>query len=278
MCAELLAAGVTPLLVDNTEQSDLADSAAMAGCRLIALRENTGIARAQNVGIRAAIDSGAEAVLFLDQDSRIDRACVSVLRSALDNGKAMVVGPVCVDETTGIELPAARLGRYGLPKPVPALGGSGNQAVDILISSGTLASRAALVSAGPMDEQLFIDFVDTEWCLRCRSRDIGIEIVRGAVLRHSIGARYLRIGPFTVLVHSPARCYYQIRNSFLLFRKRHVPRAFALHALVTVLASRILLLLFATNRMAYTRAYVAGLRDGFRGFGGPFNRAAPAPS
>jgi rhamnosyltransferase len=153
-------------------------------------------------------------------------------------------------------------------------GGRGNRAVDVLISSGTLATRAALAVAGPMDEQFFIDFVDTEWCLRCRSRDIGIEVVGGAVLHHSIGARFVRVGPLTVLVHSPVRCYYQIRNCFLLLRQPHVPRVFALHALVTVLASRILLLLFATDRMAYARAYGAALRDGFRGFGG--RRSSPA--
>jgi rhamnosyltransferase len=94
------------------------------------------------------------------------------------------------------------------------------------------------------------------------------------VLRHSIGTRSISVGPFTVLVHSPTRCYYQIRNCFLLLRKRHVPLAFALHALVTVLASRTLLLLMTRNRMAYARAYLAGLRDGCRGFGG--RRSSPA--
>jgi rhamnosyltransferase len=267
-CAELRAAEVTPVLVDNTEQSYLADHAATAGCRLLALRENSGIAHAQNVGVREAIDGGADAVLFLDQDSKLERGCVAALRGALDVGRAMVVGPVCMDETSGIELPATRLGPYGLPRPVLMANGRGNRAVDVLISSGTLATRAALAVAGPMDEQLFIDFVDTEWCLRCRSRDIGIEIVGGAVLRHSIGARFVRVGPLTVLVHSPLRCYYQIRNCFLLLRQRHVPRMFALHALVTVLASRTLLLLFATDRMAYVKAYAAAFRDGFRGFGG----------
>lgn len=278
ICAELRAAGVIPLLVDNTEQGYIGNCAAVAGCRVVALQKNTGIARAQNVGIREAIEGGADAVLFLDQDSKIDRGCVAALRTALNVGRAMVVGPVCLDETTGIELPATRLGRYGMPKAVLMSGGCGNRAVDVLISSGTLATRAALVAAGPMDEQLFIDFVDTEWCLRCRSRDVEIELVGGAVLRHSIGARFVRMGPLTVLVHSPIRCYYQIRNCFLLFRKSHVPRVFALHALVTVLASRILLLLFANDRMAYARAYAAALRDGLRGRDGPRSWAAAARS
>lgn len=276
-CAELQAAGALPILVDNTEESYL-DREGLVGCRLIALRENKGIASAQNVGIRTAIDAGADAVLFLDQDSRIDRACVVALRTALSAGPAMVVGPVCVDETTGIELPATRLGRYGFPRPVLTLGGDGNRSVDVLIASGTLATRTALAAVGPMDEELFIDFVDTEWCLRCRSRAIGMEVVSGAVLRHSIGRRFVRFGPLTVLEHSPVRCYYQIRNCFLLLRKPHVPRLFALHALVAVLVSRALLLLFTADRTAHGKAYIAGVRDGLRGLGGRWSAVVPARS
>jgi rhamnosyltransferase len=276
-CVELRAAGVTPVLVDNTEHSYL-DHGVHDGCRLLALRDNTGVARAQNVGIRDAIDAGADAVLFLDQDSKIDRGCVAALWAALSAGRAMVVGPVCVDETSGIELPATRLGSFGLPRPVLTSGDRGNRAVDVIISSGTLATRAALAAAGPMDEELFIDFVDTEWCLRCRSRGISIEVVKGAVLRHSIGTRFVRVGPLTVLVHSPVRCYYQIRNCFLLLRRGHVPRVFALHALITVLASRTVLLLFVTDRMAYAKAYAAALWDGFRGRGGRWRGRVAAPS
>lgn len=275
-CIELGALGVTPVVVDNTEESCL-DEEALAGARLLALADNTGIAHAQNIGIREALDAGAGAILFLDQDSKIDRDCIAALRSALRVERAMVVGPVCVDEKTGIELPATRLDRYGLPRPVFA-GGSGNRAVDVLISSGTLATRAALVAAGPMDEQLFIDSVDTEWCLRCRSRGIAIELVSEAVLRHSIGTRLIRFGPLTLQMHSPVRCYYQIRNCFLLWRKRHVPRVFAAHALVAVLASRTLLLFFAADRLAYAKAYATALRDGWRGVGGRWRgRVAASP-
>lgn len=269
MCGELRAVGIVPVVVDNTERSDLGeDAAVLGGARVLALNENHGIARAQNVGIREALDSGADAVLFLDQDSRIDRGCIAALTAALASGEALVVGPMCVDEETGIELPATRLGRFGLPTAVSVAGRGGNRAVDALISSGTLAARAALTAVGPMDERLFIDYVDTEWCLRCRSKKIGMVLVGSAVMRHSIGAGFVRVGPFAVLLHSPQRCYYQIRNCFLLLRMRHVPKAFAWHALVTVLASRALLLFFASPRKAYFKAYAAALRDGLRGLGG----------
>src|SRR5690606_6704007 len=140
----------------------------------------------------------------------------------------------------------------------------------IVISSGTLATREALVTAGPMDERLFIDFVDTEWCLRCRKANVPIELIPGAVMRHRVGNRSLRRGPLTVLVHSAGRCYYQIRNCFLMFRMKHVPFVFAVHQTAAVLVSRFLLLL-AMRRMAYAQAYASGVFDGLRGIVGKRN-------
>ena len=264
VCAELQSAGVRCVVVDNTEDSYLDGQLALEDGHLIVVGENAGIARAQNVGVRVAIDNGADAILFLDQDSLIDGDCVLSLAGSLRRGEPMVIAPVCLDEASGDELPAVELGKCGLPAPVYAAGQEGPRSVDIIISSGTLATREALAIAGPMDERLFIDFVDTEWCLRCRRGNVPIQLIPRAILRHTVGTRSFTRGPLTVLVHSPTRCYYQIRNCFLLFRMKHVPFAFALHQTAAVLVSRLLLLL-ATGRVAYARAYAAGVLDGLRG-------------
>ena len=83
------------------------------------------------------------------------------------------------------------------------------------------------------DEGLFIDSVDSEWCLRCRSKQIPIHVVPAAVMRHRVGNRSIRLGRFTILQHNPTRCYYQLRNCFHMMRRKHVPFALraAAHAL-----------------------------------------------
>ena len=122
--------------------------------------------------------------------------------------------------------------------------------------------------ANQPDEGLFIDFVDTEWCLRCRSKQISIRVVPSAVMHHRIGSRSISLGVVTVFVHSPIRCYYQLRNCFHLFRKRHVPFVFALRETASVFSNRALLLLFVPNRSAYVKAYFRALRDGAKGVTG----------
>jgi rhamnosyltransferase len=268
LCLQVLAGGAKAILVDNTEVPYLDSARLPEGCTLITLGVNSGIARALNVGVAAAVAAGASVVVFFDQDSKIGPGFLNVLLAAMQPGVAEVVSPLCLDDRTGLALPALRLSPRGLSNPVHLRDRSQRYPVDIVISSGTAATLEVFEVAGVFDEGLFIDFVDTEWCLRCRSRQIPIYVVPTAVMRHNIGSGLFKFGPLTILVHSPTRCYYQIRNSFLLLRKPHVPFLFALKQIVSVVSSRIILLLAAENRSAYIRAYLSAGRDGLRGVTG----------
>jgi hypothetical protein len=51
-------------------------------------------------------------------------------------------------------------------------------------------------------------------------------------------------------------------------RRKHVPLAFALNHMLSVMLSRTMLLWFVEDRGAYVSAYLAALRDGIRGVAG----------
>jgi rhamnosyltransferase len=268
LCEHVLADGAKVVLVDNTEIPYLGRDKLPEGCTLITLGYNSGIAHAQNVGVAAALAAGATVILFFDQDSKIDPGFLSLLAAAIEPGIPEIVAPLCVDDRTDQALPALRLSRHGLSVPVHQANGSSRYPVDIVISSGTVATREVFDLAGAFDEGLFIDFVDTEWCLRCRSKQIPIYVIPAAVMRHSIGSRHFKFGPLTILVHTPTRCYYQIRNSFLLLRKRHIPFIFSLKQVAVIISSRIVLLFGVENRMSYVKAYLSAVRDGLKGITG----------
>lgn len=268
ICAEIEAAGANAVVVDNSESESVAAFRSQGNCHAIAVGDNVGIARAQNIGIEWALGQGADAIMFLDQDSSIDCGFVTTLAARLERDVYRVVAPVCIDEATGVELPAVRLGKFGRPKSVYAHCTGEAQQANVVISSGTMVSRQVLERVGGMDERFYIDFVDTEWCLRCRAKGVPIALEPGAVLRHTIGLHSIRAGMFTILVHTPTRCYYQLRNGFLLLRTKHVPLVFALREMAGVLASRLLLLVLTKDRRAYAKAFVAGVWDGLRGTNG----------
>lgn len=268
LCKVLLASGSNVVLVDNTESSYLAHHVGQPGCELIALGENKGLAHAQNVGIIRAAGSGADAIALFDQDSKVDPDFLPALIAPLRKGEPRVVSPVLLDDARGVELPATRLRRFGLPTDVYSMDKAERPVVDIVVASGSVATKEVFELAGLMNERLFIDHVDTEWCLRCRNKGIPIEVVPKAVMRHSIGSGAIELRAATVLLHDPTRCYYQVRNSLLLLRMAHVPLLFALRETAAVLWNRFFLLIHVEDRSSYLEALVAGVLDGVRGVGG----------
>jgi rhamnosyltransferase len=265
LCESLVADGSSVVIVDNTESSYLDEAVFSDQCRVIALGANTGIAHAQNVGVKVAIADGAGVIAFFDQDSTVSVGVLRTLVSYLEIGTPNLVSPLCIDDFTGSELPSQRVSKCGLPVATYRGNNSAPYDVDVVISSGIAATREVFEVAGPLDEGLFIDFVDTEWCLRCRGRGISIRVVPAAVMTHRIGVKSIRLWRFTVSEHSPDRCYYQIRNCFHLFRRPHVPLLFALKETLSTFMSRVLLLLFHVRRLHYFSAYLAATKDGLAG-------------
>lgn len=264
-CESLLGAGLSVIVVDNSEASSLQSDTALPGCTTIVNAENLGIAKAQNVGIALAIEHGASVVVFFDQDSKIPPGFAGQLLSHMKPGVPLVLAPVYRDEAKGFEYPSLRLTRLGTLRKVFARGRVDPYDVDVVISSGTAATVEVFERAGVMDEDFFIDFVDTEWSLRCRQHGVPVRIVPSAMLEHSVGIRSIDLGVATLLVHSPTRCYYQIRNCFRLFQKDSVPFALAVRETVGLAVHKSLLLLFVSGRLAYLRAYAEAVRDGLRG-------------
>jgi rhamnosyltransferase len=268
LCDDILMDGAKVVVVDNTEVPGLNASELPAACELIAVGHNSGIAHAQNLGVAHALTAGASIVVFFDQDSKIAPGFLPALVAPLKLGTAEITSPLYVEDISNAPLPSLRLGRFGLPVAVHGTGATKPYAVDIVISSGTAATRDVFRIAGMFDEELFIDSVDSEWCLRCRSKQIPICVVPAAVMRHRVGNRSIRLGRFTILQHNPTRCYYQLRNCFHMMRREHVPFAFALRHMLSVLVSRTVLLFCIRDRSVYLKAYFAGLRDGIKGITG----------
>lgn len=190
------------------------------------LRRNTGIAFAQNVGIRRAMKAGVSHVLLLDQDSAIPPRMVSELLAteaeALHSGaKVAAIGPVFLEEKTGLREPAVRHTLLGVRRTqhsdMPA---ERPFETDYLIASGSLIRRTALDAVGLMREELFIDFVDIEWGLRARSYGYKCYMSPAAIMEHSVGDVSAKIFGRNFNLHSDIRHYYLVRNASYLLRLR----------------------------------------------------------
>lgn len=237
--------------------------------------DNRGLGFAYNVGIKRARLRAAAFVLLLDQDSELECGVVATLRAAhrevAQQGlMAAAVGPRYRDASDGSLSQFVRVDGFRF-KLIPCEEGRRTVDTDFLISSGSLMPMAALEAVGIMDEGLFIDHIDTEWCFRARSLGFGVFGVCDAVMRHSLGERRVAIWFLRwrkVPVHPSIRYYYIFRNSILLRRRPYMPKEWR-HAELSRLVQIVLFFgLLVPNRLANLRMMWRGLRDGLKGVAG----------
>ncbi len=275
------------VVVDNTEGSGVAiepaDPPIGHGVTVHANGFNAGVAAAQNTGIAMARSRGASHVLLLDQDSLPDRDMVARLVEAwhrLESAGAAVaaIAPRYEDPSTGHPATYRRI----TPRGVEAVGCSGPDddtcpAVDVTIASGLLIPMAALDRVGDMDATLFIDHVDTDWCLRARHQGLRIHVACRARLAHDLGSggRRIWLGRWRRMpLHSPARHYYQWRNALLLAPRPHVPRAWTRAILGHLAARTVITMLAGPRRAAALVQMCRGIVHGLLGRSGPDPRGA----
>lgn len=234
-----------------------------------ALGENRGLAAAHNVGIAAARAQGRSHVLLMDQDSLPAPGMVEELSKAFVLGAALqphlaAVGPRYLDPVLRNPPDFVRLHWWGVSRcketaerPVVE--------VDYLISSGCLISLAALAVIGPMQEALFIDYVDIEWGLRARRMGYTLCGVFPARMTHALGPVIVRFLWRRFPLHSPQRHYFVVRNALWLYRDKALPLLWRVpHALRLLLRFAVYFSVGGSRRERLKFVWM-GVNDGLKG-------------
>ncbi len=259
------------VLVDNGSTDASTVSMERPGVDVLLLGENLGLAAAQNRGIQRATEFGCSHVLLLDQDSilapdMVARLLAAEARYTLQGVRVGVVGPRFVDSDTGAETWFHGRG----PLRYRYLKGTESDPVvraDLLIASGMLIRCGVLDAVGGMDETLFIDLVDTEWCLRAASAGYVILGASDAMMYHSIGSGSVkspggkgRRGTFPI--HPPLRYYYMFRNSLILTLKAGIPGWWKLNNAMELLFLLVCVSFMPAARLTVLMMMARGVADG----------------
>lgn len=184
------------------------------GAKVFYNQENLGIAAALNIGVRYALEQGYAWIATFDQDSKPPPGFVERLLKAYDTypdrERIAVLSPVYRDEVTGTVF------RHGEQNNKPF------QEIVSTMTSGNLVRADALAQTGLFEEDLFIDYVDHEFCLRARQKGFVVLESRTATLDHNLGEteKYERWGlTFHATNHSALRRYYNARNRLVVYRR-----------------------------------------------------------
>jgi rhamnosyltransferase len=260
--------------IDNIVVEDLLREINSCDVTLIRLGDNYGVAKGLNVGIDHARTKGADFVLLSDQDSLPAADMVAGLlesyrRVSCKGSCVAAVGPVFTDLHTGTTFPfqVNIPGRFFYGH---AEANAAHPEIEVLtlITSGTLIPLRAFEAVGPMLEELFIDKVDLEWCLRARAQGFSLYGTSRARMFQRLGENRLRVWYMRwrdESAYSPTRVYYQVRNFFALCRLNYIPMRWKLRQAWFTFGVAYSQIAFGYQRAAAAKMAFRGVLDGLFG-------------
>lgn len=263
------------LIIDNSSDDKLMLEELVghhSNAEIVFLHSNVGLASAQNAGVEAAKKYNATHVVFFDQDSVLNEGFISGLLKAerellLQGEKLAAVGPAFYDLQTGGSFPAtAFLG------PFTKRISTQNQFIkaSFIISSGCLVRMSVFDEVGLMRDELFIDYIDVEWCFRAQSLGYLVFICPKTKMAHSIGDSRLSFFGRTISVHSAMRRYFLIRNCFFIMRKSYIPLGYKCREIVFNILRCIIGVSISKDKVGYLKFIYSAIIDGVLGRFGPF--------
>ena len=192
--------------------------------KIIFNQENLGIATALNIGVKDALKQGYNWILTMDQDSKVSSNMIEKMfevYSTIDESERkdiLSIFPNFVDERIQSIEENSEMNAY--------------EYVDADITSGNLLKAEVFDKVGFFDDSLFIDLVDTDFCMRLNEENIKMIKVRDAILYHSLGESQTVksiFGKFNTSNHSALRRYYMTRNRFYTWEKYKDLNSFTLN-------------------------------------------------
>jgi len=244
----------TLYVIDNSEipNSDIVDELCKFDRKVkyVACGENKGIAYALNLGATLAIESGADWLLTMDQDSSFEGDSASKLVEyceSLEDERVAIVTALHVDSDIVVYKKEKKLFPH------------------IAMTSGSMVNLRNYEKIGPFRDEFFIDFVDTEYCLRAKRNDLTVLTLKDVVLQHKVG-KPKKVLFFTTTNHPPIRRYYITRNRIAVWREYYsVDPDYVKYDMACFVKETVKILLGEDRKLEKMRMIMKGIADCLRG-------------
>lgn len=187
---------------------------------LLESKTNLGFAGGANLGIRQALQQGADYVLLLNNDTTVDPAFLSALVAAAQTLPDLAAACPRTYFYDRPDVIYSTGGRVSVWKATARQVGRGRpdrgqferlETRDYADGVCMLLSRAALERVGLLDEDYFAYWEETDWCARARELGLKCYYIPGAKVWHK-----------AVRVQAPDASFHYLyrRNALLFVRKR----------------------------------------------------------
>jgi rhamnosyltransferase len=223
---------------------------------------NAGVGAALNDGILLAKNLGFEAAFLFDQDSSPSSEMVCLLVDTFINIRAtsqhnICIGPRHIDVRSISEQDSCDECCAKCAGPISE--------VSCLPTSGMLIGLDGLDQDTMFSRDLFLDFVDFEWCWRIRRAGWKIFKINSAVMRHQLGMREDSLFGFRFSIPMPFRHYFLTRDSLYLLFRPGPPLYDRFRMLVFLFVRFVYFSLFVSPRIERFGWTLTGVRDYLKG-------------
>lgn len=210
--------------------------------------QNLGIAAALNIGIKYSIMNKFEYALLMDQDSRLEYNAVKFLITELQNKDIAMAVPSIIYQ--------GKTKKYTCSK---------DRNVDFAITSGSCIRLSDVDSIGLMDEKLFIDGVDFDYCFKIKIAGYKITQLNKAILYQHLGnlkEHKILFFKFHPTNHNYIRQYYIVRNRLYLgIKYLKINPLFLCKSILRITYNIFLILIFEQDKVRKLTYSLKGLYD-----------------
>lgn len=224
---------------------------------ILTLGDNLGIAKAQNIGIKYAIEQNFDYIIEMDQDSCLPNNYVNdifesykILES--QGNKIAGIGPLAINkETKEIYHEVEDSSTFLIE-------------VSETLSSGFFISKKSFEIVGDKNEDFFIDYVDWEWNWRAKKFGLKNFINKKLVIEHMLGNGHKKILFWEIGVPSPIRHYYQYRNSLDLMKIDYLSLSWKIKRIFINFIKIFLIIIFLDKKLLRLKYIFCGIKDFFK--------------
>jgi hypothetical protein len=238
-------------------------------------RQNLGLTGGNNLGIRKALEDGADFILLLNPDTVVRRNLIRALLPHFHDPDVAIVGPVITyyEHPERIWFAGGNYSRILGYTRHPRMGSSvkpegtpygAAHPVSWINTCAMMVRREVFEGVGLFSEEFFIFFDEAEFCLRAAEAKLKCVLVEEELVLHKVSAS---IGMRGTNEFTANKAYYFGRNSFILIRKR----ASGMWKLTSVLSQFLVIFPYWAlhcikgGNASVIGDYVAGMIDGVLG-------------
>jgi hypothetical protein len=194
---------------------------ANGGVEIIEAKRNLGYAGGNNLGIRHALDHGADFILVLNNDTKVDPMLLDELLAAAERQPgAGCFGPwiYYMHDPERLWFTRSDWSREKSAFTAPWKGRLASELPNETMSTDYVCGAALFFRAevarqiGLLDERFFLVYEDSDWCLRARRAGFACASIPSARVWHKVGTSF---GSES----SPLRTYFSSRNRLLWAEK-----------------------------------------------------------